>query len=108
MRTFENQNPQYAVDQHYNVYSNVDTEAPRYLEFERFWGRALQPQRRRDRKFNRRQLFVGNKLAAGRIETSYGTAVDLRISLTDRGLSVSNVGTITPPQQALDCILDST
>jgi len=39
VQNFENQNPSNTLwSKQYNLYSNVDTEAPRYLEFERWWG----------------------------------------------------------------------
>src|SRR5437879_1669493 len=52
------------------------------------------------------ELFVGNKLAAGRIEMSDGTAVDLRTIRSPIVVCCANGHTITPPQQALDWILD--
>src|SRR5437879_1869514 len=39
VQNFENQNPSNTLwTKQYNVYSKVDTEADRYLEFERWWG----------------------------------------------------------------------
>jgi hypothetical protein len=39
VKNFENQNPANTLwTKQYNVYSNIDTEAPRYLGFERYWG----------------------------------------------------------------------
>jgi hypothetical protein len=39
VQNFENQNPANTLwSKQYNVYSKVDTEGPRYLEFERWWG----------------------------------------------------------------------
>ena len=57
----------------YNVYSKVDTEPPRFLEFEKWWGspvllNAEEMQSIAD------QLFVGNKLVSGELRTSDGTA----------------------------------
>ena len=51
-------------------------------------------------------MFVGNNLAAGRIETSDGTAVDLRNIRSPIVVFCSKGDNITPPQQALDWILD--
>ncbi len=49
VQNFENQNPSNTLwTKQYNVYSNVDTEAKRYLEFERWWGGTRQSERRRD------------------------------------------------------------
>ena len=52
------------------------------------------------------ELFVGNKLAAGEIRTTDGTAVDLRNIRSPIVVFCSKGDNITPPQQALDWILD--
>jgi hypothetical protein len=89
----------------YNVYSKVDTEAPRYLEFERWWGGHVNLNAE-EIQFIVDELFVGNNLAAGRITTSDGTAVDLRNIRSPIVVFCSKGDNITPPQQALDWILD--
>ncbi len=49
VQNFENQNPSNTLwTKQYNVYSKVDTEAERYLEFERWWGGHVNSQRRGD------------------------------------------------------------
>jgi pimeloyl-ACP methyl ester carboxylesterase len=103
---FENQNPANTLwTKQYNVYSKVDTEAPRYLEFERWWGGHVNLNAE-EIQFIVDELFVGNKLAAGRIETSDGTAVDLRTIRSPIVVFCSKGDNITPPQQALDWVLD--
>ena len=103
---FENQNPANTLwTKQYNVYSKVDTEAKRYLEFERWWGGHVNLNAE-EIQFIVDELFVGNKLAAGLIETSDGTAVDLRNIRTPIVVFCSKGDNITPPQQALDWILD--
>ena len=52
------------------------------------------------------ELFVGNNLAAGRIKTSERVAVDLRNIRSPIVVFCSKGDNITPPQQALDWILD--
>jgi pimeloyl-ACP methyl ester carboxylesterase len=106
VQNFENQNPANTLwSKQYNVYSKVDTEAPRYLEFERWWGGHVNVNAE-EIQFIVDELFVGNKLAAGRIETSDGTAVDLRNIRSPIVVFCSKGDNITPPQQALDWILD--
>jgi pimeloyl-ACP methyl ester carboxylesterase len=103
---FENQNPANTLwTKQYNVYSKVDTEAKRYLEFERWWGGHVNLNAE-EIQFIVDELFVGNNLAAGRIETSDGTAVDLRNIRSPIVVFCSKGDNITPPQQALDWILD--
>ncbi len=103
---FENQNPANTLwSKQYNVYSKVDTEAKRYLEFERWWGGHVNLNAE-EIQFIVDELFVGNKLAAGLITTSDGTAVDLRNIRSPIVVFCSKGDNITPPQQALDWILD--
>ena len=89
----------------YNVYSQVDTEPPRFLEFEKWWGspvllNAEEMQSIAD------QLFVGNKLVSGELHSSNGTRLDLRNIKSPIIVFCSWGDDITPPQQALDWILD--
>ena len=106
VKNFENQNPANTLwTKQYNVYSNIDTEAPRYLGFERYWGGYVNLNAE-EIQFIVDELFVGNKLAAGMIKTSDGTAVDLRNIRSPIVVFCSKGDNITPPQQALDWILD--
>jgi len=89
----------------YNVYSKIDTEPPRFLEFEKWWGspvllNAEEMQSIAD------QLFVGNKLVSGELRNSNGVRVDLRNIKSPIIVFCSWGDDITPPQQALDWILD--
>jgi pimeloyl-ACP methyl ester carboxylesterase len=106
VQNFENQNPANTLwTKQYNVYSKVDTEAPRYLGFERYWGGHVNLNAE-EIQFIVDELFIGNKLAAGMIKTSDGTAVDLRNICSPIVVFCSKGDNITPPQQALDWILD--
>ena len=106
VQNFENQNPANTLwTKQYNVYSKVDTEAPRYLGFERYWGGHVNLNTE-EIQFIVDELFIGNKLAAGLIKTSDGTAVDLRNICSPIVVFCSKGDNITPPQQALDWILD--
>ena len=89
----------------YNVYSKVDTEPPRFLEFEKWWGspvllNAGEMQAIAD------QLFVGNKLSCGELYSSNGVRIDLRNIKSPIIVFCSWGDDITPPQQALDWIVD--
>src|SRR5215204_3902918 len=103
---FENQNPANTLwSKQYNLYSKIDTEADRYLGFEKWWGGHVSLNAA-EMQFIVDELFVGNKLAAGEITTSDGTAVDLRNIHSPIVVVCSKGDNITPPQQALDWILD--
>jgi hypothetical protein len=82
----------------------VDTEAERYLEFERWWGGHVNLNAE-EIQFIVDELFVGNNLAAGRIKTSDGEVVDLRKIRSPIVVFCSKGDNITPPQQALGWIL---
>jgi pimeloyl-ACP methyl ester carboxylesterase len=106
VQNFENQNPSNTLrTKQYNVYSKVDTEAERYLEFERWWGGHVNLNAE-EIQFIVDELFIGNNLAAGQIKMSDGTAVDLRNIRSPIVVFCSKGDNITPPQQALHWILD--
>jgi pimeloyl-ACP methyl ester carboxylesterase len=106
VQNFESQNPSNTLwTKQYNVYSKVDTEADRYLEFERWWGGHVNLNAE-EIQFIVDELFVGNNLAAGRITMSDGKPVDLRNIKSPIVVFCSKGDNITPPQQALDWILD--
>ncbi len=106
VQNFESQNPANTLwTKPYNLYSKIDTEAPRYLGFERWWGGHVNLNAE-EIQFIVDELFIGNKLAAGLIQTSDGTTIDLRNIRSPIVVFCSKGDNITPPQQALDWILD--
>lgn len=106
VQNFENQNLSNTYwSKQYNVYSKVDTEASRYLEFERWWGGHVNLNAE-EIQFIVDELFIGNNLAAGRIEMADGRKVDLRSIRSPIVVFCSKGDNITPPQQALHWILD--
>ena len=63
---------------YYNLLDKADTEPPRFLEFERWWGGYFLMNREEITAIVD-QLFVGNKLARGEVTSHDGTIrVDLR------------------------------
>jgi pimeloyl-ACP methyl ester carboxylesterase len=103
---FENLNPSNTYwSKQYNLYSKIDSEAPRYLEFEQWWGGHVLLNAA-EMQFIADELFVGNKLAAGEIVSSDGSRLDLRNIRSPIVVFCSKADNITPPQQALDWILD--
>jgi pimeloyl-ACP methyl ester carboxylesterase len=106
VQNFESQNPANTYwTKQYNLYSKVDTEAERYLGFERWWGGHVNLNAE-EIQFIVDELFVGNNLTAGRIKTSNGTAIDLRSIRSPIVVFCSKGDNITPPPQALGWILD--
>jgi len=106
VQNFESQNPANTLwTKQYNLYSKIDTEAQRYLGFERWWGGHVNLNAE-EIQFIVDELFVGNKLAAGLVQTSDGVQVDLRNIRSPIVVLCSKGDNITPPQQALGWILD--
>jgi pimeloyl-ACP methyl ester carboxylesterase len=106
VQNFESQNPANTLwTKQYNLYSRIDTEAPRYLGFERWWGGHVNLNAE-EIQFITDELFVGNNLAAGLVKTSDGQTVDLRNIRSPIVVFCSKGDNITPPQQALGWILD--
>jgi hypothetical protein len=89
----------------YNLYSKIDTEAPRFLEFEKWWGSPVLLNAEEMQAITD-QLFVGNKLSTGQLRTRDGVRVDLRNMQSPIIVFCSQGDDITPPQQALGWILD--
>lgn len=106
VQNFENLNPANTYwKKDYSLYSKIDTEAGRFLEFEKWWGNPVLLDGE-EMQFIVDNLFVGNKLAAGDIRTSEGVRVDLRNIRSPIVVFCSHGDEITPPQQALGWILD--
>ncbi len=106
VQNFESMNPANTLwAKQYNVFSKIDTEAPRYLEFEKWWGGHVSLNAE-EIQFIVDELFVGNNLAAGLIKTSDGAVIDLRNIRSPIVVFCSQGDNITPPQQALGWILD--
>jgi tellurite resistance protein len=89
----------------YNLYSNIDTEVERFLEFERWWtGFFLLTKEEMTQIVN--DLFVGNKLQRGGIRLTGGATLDLKDITAPVVVFASGGDNITPPQQALNWIVD--
>ena len=103
---FENLNPANTLwSKQHNLYAKVDSEAPRYLEFEQWWGGHVLLNAE-EMQFIADELFIGNKLASGEIASSDGTRFDLRNIASPIIVFCSKADNITPPPQALDWILE--
>lgn len=106
VKNFENLNP---ANTHwtksYDIWSNVDKGAERFLEFEKWWGGHVNLNAE-EIQWIVDQLFVGNKLATAEIVTSDGERIDLRNIRSPIICFCSKGDNITPPQQALGWIAD--
>jgi pimeloyl-ACP methyl ester carboxylesterase len=106
VENFENQNPANTLwTKNYDLWSKVDTEGPRFLEFEKWWGGHVNLNAE-EMQWIVDQLFVGNRLATAEIVTSDGVRIDLRNIRSPIVCFCSKGDNITPPQQALGWIVD--
>ena len=91
-------------DKYYHVFANVDTEPPRFLEFERWWS-GYYLMNREEIEWITENLFVGNRLWNGETKAN-GVALDLRSIRSPIVMFASLGDNITPPQQAFNWIAD--
>ncbi|MGO9017638.1 MAG: DUF3141 domain-containing protein, partial [Syntrophobacteraceae bacterium] len=106
VQNFESLNPANTLwTKQYNVYANVDTEASRYLDFERYWGGYVLLNGE-EMQYIVDNLFIGNKLSTAQIVTTDGVRLDFRKIRSPIVCFCSKGDNITPPQQALAWILD--
>jgi len=103
---FESLDPAHTYfDKPYNVYSKVDTEAERFLDFETWWGSPIL-MNAAEIQWIVDNLFIGNRLTTGELRTSEGLSIDLRNIQSPIVVFCSQGDNITPPQQALGWITD--
>jgi len=106
VENFEYLNPANTYfDKYYTLFSKIDTEPERFLEFERWWGGFFLMDRQ-EIKWIVENLFVGNNLADGDAEWSEGRAFDLRAIQSPIIVFASLGDNITPPQQAFNWVAD--
>ncbi|WP_332672952.1 DUF3141 domain-containing protein [Aromatoleum sp.] len=106
VENFENLNPANTFwDKYYHVFANADTEPPRFLEFERWWG-GFYLMNREEIEWITNNLFVGNKIWSGETRAADGEAFDLREIKSPIILFASMGDNITPPQQAFNWVSD--
>jgi len=106
VENFESLNPANTFwDKYYHLYRNIDTEPPRFLEFERWWG-GFYLMNREEIEWITKNLFVGNKLWSGTTQSGNGKAFDLRDIRAPIVLFASMGDNITPPQQAFNWVAD--
>jgi len=105
VQNFESLNPANALfSKYYHLFSNVDSETNRFLEFERWWGGyALMTEA--EIRWIVENLFIGNKLTSGEAILGFDR-IDLKKIESPIIVFASHGDNITPPQQALHWIAD--
>jgi len=90
---------------YYDLFADVDEEAPRYLEFERWWS-GFYFMNEAEIRWIVENLFIGNKLTKGEAILDDGQLVDLKRITSPIVVFASHGDNITPPEQALFWIAD--
>jgi len=102
---FEGLNPANTFwTKYYNLFAKADTEAPRFLDFERWWG-GFYLMNREEIEWITQNLFVGNSLWQGGVQAN-GRTLDLKALRSPIILFASLGDNITPPQQAFNWVAD--
>jgi hypothetical protein len=103
-QNFENLQPEKAIWEKYaHLFTNVDTERERFLEFERWWN-GFYFLSREEILAIVENLFIGNKLEQGQLRICEGCTADLRRVRNPLVIFASYGDNITPPHQALGWI----
>ena len=89
----------------YDVYTHVDTNAERYLKFEKWWGDFIQLNGD-ELQFLVDNLFIGDKLTRNQLQSGNGTVFDLRGITSPIIVFTSTEDNISPPPQTLGWIID--
>ena len=103
-QNFENLKPEKAVWEKYaQLFTNVDSEQARFLEFERWWN-GFYFLSRGEILAIVENLFIGNQLEQGLFQICQGCTADLRRIRNPIVIFASYGDNITPPHQALGWI----
>lgn len=91
---------------YYDLYARADSEGERFLEFEKWWG-GFFLLNEAEIRWIVSELFVGNKLVRNQAQLEPGRPVDIKNIQSPIIVFTSRGDNITPPQQALNWILDT-
>ncbi len=100
---FENLKPESVWEKYANLFTNIDAERERFLEFERWWN-AWYFLSREEILAIVENLFIGNLLEEGKFRICEGCTADLRRIRNPLVIFASYGDNITPPHQALGWI----
>lgn len=107
VQNFESLNPANTYwDKYYNLFAKVDSEPPRFLEFERWWS-GFYMMNKEEIEWIVQNLFVGNKLWDGAAQNKAGHNLTLRDIKAPIVVFASMGDNITPPQQAFNWVADT-
>ncbi len=103
-QNFETLKPEKAVwEKHAHLFTDIDRERDRFLEFERWWN-GFYTLSREEILAIVENLFIGNRLEEGTFRICEGCVADLRRIRNPLIIFASHGDNITPPHQALGWI----
>jgi pimeloyl-ACP methyl ester carboxylesterase len=103
---FENLSPANTwFRKYYDLFDKVDSEAERFVEFDRWWS-GFFLMNREEIRWIVDNLFIGNRLARGQVSAGEEGMLDLRKVTSPVIVFASSGDNITPPGQALRWIAD--
>ena len=104
---FESLNPsRNYFGKYYDLFSDVEGKRESFLAFEQWWG-GYHFTNEAEIRWIVEQLFIGNRLARGQAQLEQGKTLELRAIQAPIIVFASRGDNITPPQQALNWIVDS-
>ena len=103
VQNFENLKPEGVWEKYANLFSHLDRERERFLEFERWWN-GFYVLSRGEMLAIVENLFIGNTLELGKLRICPNCVVDLRRIHNPLVIFASYGDNITPPHQALGWI----
>jgi hypothetical protein len=102
-QNFENLKPEAQWEKYANLFTHIDRERERFLDFERWWGSFFFLSREEILAIVE-NLFIGNQLEDGRFRVCEHCFADLRRIRNPLVIFASYGDNITPPHQALGWI----
>jgi hypothetical protein len=103
VQNFENLKPEGVWEKYANLFSHIDTERGRFLDFERWWN-GFYFLSREEMLAIVKNLFIGNSLERKALQVCPDCIVDLRRIRNPLVIFASYGDNITPPHQALGWI----
>ncbi|MGJ5178568.1 DUF3141 domain-containing protein [Bradyrhizobium oligotrophicum] len=91
---------------YFDLYTNPEKGRASFLEFERWWG-GFHFMNEQEIRWIVEQLFIGNRLSRGEARIERGRQLDLKAIRSPIIVFASWGDNITPPQQALNWIVDT-
>jgi poly(3-hydroxyalkanoate) synthetase len=91
---------------YYDLFADVENGREKFLEFERWWG-GFHYMTEAEIRWIVEQLFIGNKLSRGEARIERGRRLDIKAIRSPIIVFASWGDNITPPQQALNWIVDT-